>query len=86
MCYTFLLVFPLDFKEFFYSISTNILPRFYPTGIFGGIVPFIDLKDRFEGGVLQISSYRGDFNRLLGIPMRQGSTARSSRTWEFLPA
>ena len=55
MLYHFLLIFPLGLKEFLTAYLSSISPRFYPTGHFGGLMLYIDLKmDSIKGGVLQL--------------------------------
>jgi len=67
MLYHFLLIFLLGLKEFLTAYLSSISARFYPTGLFGGLILFIDLKmDWIKGGVLKLQrscSYLGTLPR-----------------------
>jgi hypothetical protein len=75
MCYNFLLLFPSGFKEFLVAYTlVFFFSHFYPTGIFGGTIPFIDLKDELDqGGVLRNISL-DDLIRFLVFPFGPIST------------
>jgi hypothetical protein len=90
MLYHFLLIFPLGLKEFLTTYLSSISPCFYPTGLFGGLILFIDLKmDSIKGRVLQLQrgcSHLGMFPTWELPMLLSSSILRTVGSMEQLPA
>ena len=77
MLFHFLLIFSLGLKEFLTKYVSSISHRFYPTGHFGGLMLYIDLKmDSIKRGVLQLHcwSHVGTVPTLLSLSLFEPST------------